>query len=258
MTKKIRNYSFKNSKRLSSEKMTKVNGIGIPSIPGSSYHAIISALAVYKDRFCPWNKIISGASKMMRIYGGEKAWEKFYGKLDVKTYTHRIKTNTHTLTRTGKNCYGFRLHEIGMAIYFFKDGAMLLTGGKLEMKKRVYDVVFPDGRRLQHRYRGTTMTYREYKKFLEAKYIDKSGTILKPDAIRITRHGGILKEASLDTIQVCVSLQESYNQDTADRLSKIGLIVEESLGGELIGVIPSSNLHHLQKDRDVKTVEAAI
>ena len=157
---KVRNYSFTDSKKLPINIMTQVNGIRIPSIPGSCYHAIIAALAEYKDRFCSWDRVIFLAAQNMRKYGGEKAWDKFHNKRGVKSYAQRIKDNAHTLTRTGKDCYGYRMHEMGMAIYFFKDGAMLITGGELREGNGTYDVYFSDGRRLQKRYRGHTRTSR--------------------------------------------------------------------------------------------------
>ena len=93
--KKIRNYSFQHSKRLPVENMTEVNGIKIPSMPGSCYHAIIAALAEYKDKFCSWDKLIEMTQRNMRMYGGQKAWNKFAAKSKVKSCQQRIKDNTH-------------------------------------------------------------------------------------------------------------------------------------------------------------------
>ena len=76
--KKNRSYSFKNSKRLPIDQMTEVNGIKIPSIPGSCYHAIIASLAENKDKFCSWNKISELTGKNMRMYGGQQAWDNFF------------------------------------------------------------------------------------------------------------------------------------------------------------------------------------
>ena len=61
-----------------------------------------------------------------------------------------------------------------------------------------------------------------------------------------------------DKIQVCVSLEQTYSQATANRLSRLGLEVEESLGGEIIGLFPPSKLQLLKDDVDVKNVDAAI
>lgn len=256
---KVRNYSFKESKRLPLNRMTVVNGVRIPSMPGSCYHSIISALAEYKDKFCSWDKIISLSSKNMRMFGGQEVWDKFYNKSGVKSYSQRIKDNTHTLTRAGRDCYGYRLHEMGMAIYFFKDGAMLITGGELKSDNDCYNVVFPDGGGLQKRYRGTTMTFQEYKKFEEVGFIDKSGTILDSDGIRNARNNGLFTaRLKNEKVQVCISLAESYNQETANRLHDLGLEVEESFGGELIGSIPSNNVRKLREDKDVKGVESSL
>jgi hypothetical protein len=261
--KKIRNYSFQNSRRLPADRMTEVNGIKIPSMPGSCYHAIICALAQNKNKFCPWDRIIESTEKFMRQYGGDAAWSKFLAKSGVKGYKQRIKDNTHTLTRTGKDCYGYRLHEKGMAIYFFKDGAVLFAGGILNSGSKGYSVDFPDGRGLQKRYRGTTMTYNEYKKFLEKGYIDISGGILDQESIRDYRTGlkDTLEEVDSPTVekvgsnaQVCVTLSETYDQRTAERLESIGLIVENALENEIFGSIPAANLPKLQSDKDVLDV----
>lgn len=257
--KKIRNYSFQNSKRLPPEKMTEVNSIKIPSMPGSCYHAIIAALAEYKDRFCGWDKIIELTQKNMRMYGGARNWNKFANKSNVKSPQQRIKDNTHTLTRTGRDCYGYRLHEQGMCIYYFKDGAILLTGGKLQNGDKSYDVVFPDRRRLQTRYRGTTMTYKEYKYFLERGYIDSTGRILDPDNIKKVRAEGMLEkeDSSDEMLHVCVELLEEFDQRTANRLEQIGLVVEQGLENELIGTVLRTQLQKLKEDPDVQKVEVS-
>lgn len=256
--KKVRNYSFQHSKRLPVDKMTTVNGIKIPSMPGSCYHAIIAALAEHKDKFCSWDKLIGLAQRNMRMYGGQKSWSKFVEKSNVKSYQQRIRDNTHTLTRTGRDCYGYRLHEQGMCIYYFKDGAMLLTGGDLQNGDDSYDVVFPDGRRLQTRYRGTTMTHKEYKRFLEKHFIDITGRIINPNGIKKMRSSGdAIEVPTEEMIHVCVILNDTFDQDTAVRLERIGLEVEQGLGNELIGTAPSSSIGILRRDVDVKEVEVS-
>lgn len=257
---KVRNYSFKESKRLPEDKMTDVNGVRVPSMPGSCYHAIICALASNKNNLVHWDKVVELTERFMRQYGGTTAWEKFRGKSDVKTYEKRIKDNTHTLTRTGKDCYGYRLHERGMAIYFFKDGAMLLTGGKFVETDGDYDVTFPDGRGLQVRYRGTTMTSREYKKFLEMGYIDKNGKIINPESIRRYRLNRTREIPSLEISEhsnVRVVLAPNYDQHTAFRLEQLGLIVEGVENENLLGKIPTDKLDDLRSDQDVVSVEVS-
>jgi hypothetical protein len=263
---KVRNYSFRNSKKLPPSKMTEVNGIKVPSIPGSCYHAIICALATHKNKFCNWAKIVELVEKYMRQYGGHRAWEKFRDKTLVKDYKQRIKDNCHTLTRTGKDCYGYRLHEQGMCIYFFKDGAILFTGGQMQDCGDQYDVIFLD-KRLQYRYRGTTMTYQEYRKFLESGYINPEGRILDQESIRDYREGlhesiEIEEEkiiASSELTPVCVTLVEEYTQSTADRIEQLGLIVEQVLDNDLIGALPQDQIENLRNDSDViDVVEMAI
>jgi len=261
--KKIRNYSFQTSKRLPIDKMTSINGIKIPSVPGSCYHAIMATLAQNKDKFCAWDKIIEGTRKNMRMYGGEKSWQNFVSKSNVKSSEQRIKDNTHTLTRRGKDCYGFRLHEQGMCIYYFKDGAWLMTGGELKLDKNgEYDVIFSGGYRLQTRYRGTTMTYREYLKFLAHDFIDITGKILNAEGIKNirsqTQNNTTLpenEEIIPSRINVGVMLSELFDQNTAERLEAIGLQVEQALDNELIGSIPRDKLEELKLDKDVVEVE---
>ena len=257
--KKVRNYSFNRSKRLPVERMTEVNGIKIPSMPGSCYHAIIAALSEYKDKFCAWDKIIELTQRNIRMYGGQESWDKFIGKSTVKkSYQQRIKENTHTLTRTGRDCYGFRLHERGMCIYYFKDGAMLLTGGQLRNSSNTYNVIFASGHRLQTRYRGTTMTYKEYKRFLEKNFIDITGRIINPEGIKKMRSfGDVIKAPADEKVHVCVILNDTFDQNTAIRLERVGLEVEQGLGNELIGRVPSSSISQLRKDVDVKEVEVS-
>lgn len=262
--KKIRNYSFKNSRRLPIDKMTEVNGVRIPSMPGSCYHAIICTLAQNKNKFCSWDKIIELTEKYMKQYGGQKSWDKFSSKSGVKGYKQRIKDNTHTLTRTGQDCYGYRLHERGMCIYFFKDGASLFTSGEFSTDGELYSVKFSDGRGLQVRYRGTTMTYHEYKKFLDDKHIDINGKILNHDAIRDFRVGlssyrHVEEETPASSpapsvTQVSVTLDENFTQDTANRLEGLGFVVEQAMDNELIGTVSADKVASLQNDKDVLDV----
>jgi len=258
--KKIRNYSFQNSRRLPPDKMTEVNGIKVPSMPGSCYHAIICALAQNKNKFCSWERIIELTEKYMIQYGGSAVWTKFRDKGGVKGYKQRIKDNTHTLTRTGKDCYGHRLHEMGMCIYFFKDGSILYSHGTFAQEGDLYNVVFPDGRKLQTRYRGTTMNYNEYKKFLDENYIDITGKILDHESIKDYRAGlnispgwktANVEQPRTENIQVCVTLSETRGPDTANRLEQMGLVVEQTLENELVGIMPSNRFSDLRRDQDV-------
>jgi len=259
--KKVRNYSFQHSKRLPIDKMTEVNGIKIPSMPGSCYHAIIAALAENKDKFCSWKKLIEMTYRNMRMYGGQKAWDKFVKKSNVKSHQQRIKDNAHTLTRTGRDCYGYRLHEQGMCIYYFKDGVMLLTGGEIQESDDTYDVSFPSGCRLQTRYRGTTMTHKEYKQFLEKRYIDATGRIINPNGIKKMRASenlmGVSETPVDEIVHVCVILNDTFDQNTAVRLEHLGLEVESGLDNEIIGTAPISVVNKLKSDVDVKEVEVS-
>jgi hypothetical protein len=256
---KVRNYSFKDSTRLPEHKMTEINGVKIPAMPGSCYHAIICALAENKDQFVVWPRILERVEKYMRQFGGDEVWNKFKNKSQVKPLNRRIKDNVHTLTRRGKDCYGYRMHEKGMCIYFFKDGAMLLTGGEIETHGKTYDVTFPCGRKLQVRYRGTTMTSREYKRFYDAGYIDINCKILDNEGIkqsRVKARTFLPQQApnSLERVQISIELDESYDQNTADRLSNLGLVVQELNDNMLIGIIIADKVNDVKEDTDVISV----
>ena len=167
MTKK---YSFQNSKRLPEERMTLIGDIQVPAVPGTSHHAILCALIDNKNKFVTWKKIVKLVEEYMVMYGGEEVWKKFLGrkrKDNNETILKKVKTNTHTLTKTGKNCYGYRLHERGIVIYYFKDGAMARTGGRFISAKRrkPYNVRFHVGTGLQLGIDEKIMSYREYKDF---------------------------------------------------------------------------------------------
>ena len=244
--------------------MTEVNGILIPATPGSCYHAVLCSLAETKDQFILWSRIYERTEKYIIQYGGYEAWDKFKGKNKVKPYYHRIKDNVHTLTRSGTDCYGYRLHERGMAIYFFKDGAILLTGGKFKKSKGNYNVHFSDGRKLQVRYRGTTMTSREYKRFVDAGYINLSGKILDHQAIREFRAKAATKikekvsvQSFTEKIKIVVTLDDDYDQNTATRLLLLGLTVTGSRENEIEGTIDIAKVDDVRLDQDVLGVEVA-
>jgi len=166
--------------------MTVIGDIAVPAIPGTCYHAILCSLMFTKNKFVTWNKLSQLVEEYLLRYGGDDAWNKFAyrssgksrGKIDEEHVLKKIKTNTHTLTRTGKNCYGYRLHVRGIAIYYFRDGSMIRTGGKYvpARGRRPYAVKFKDGTGLQTRSRGKIMSHREYKDFVSnIKMEDESG-----------------------------------------------------------------------------------
>lgn len=258
-----RNYSFLHSKILSEEKMTEVNGIIIPFLPGSNSHVVLCALAEYKDHVLSWERIYTLSEKFMRQYGGQEAWEKFYNQKDARK---RIRLNVYKLTRSGKECLGYRLHERGMCIYGFSDGAMLCTGGELIKSGSKYDVKFPDGRTLQKRHKGKqTLTSKEYAKFVEMKIIDASCNVLNEKKVIEERKKSVLKDMpvlnlakskkSEDYMEVCISLSDDYNQVMALRFDKMGIIVEQTLKDQLIARVPISVLAKLNEDRDVVDLE---
>jgi len=105
------------------------------------------------------------------------------------------------------------------------------------------------------------MTSREYKRFLEAGYINKNGKILNADEIRKFRSRK-KDQVDLDdfdpdpnNLQVYVSLGDEVNQNTALRLENLGFIVEQAIDKEVIGRIPAENLESLKTDQDIINVE---
>jgi len=258
-----RNYSLLKSKKIPEDRMTQINNFIVPATPGTCYHAILCALAEYKDRFCRWEKLYELCERYMRQYGGAENWVNFAKKSNVKSTQERIRENTYMLTRAGKHCYGYRLHERGSCIYWFQDGVMLATGGKKVQRGPKYEVVFPDGKYLQKRHRGFSFTYREYVRFCELGLMDLSCNILDMDgvsALRASSEDTFEQNGDFDIVldddrrQVCVSLADSYDQDTADRLERMGLVVEAAVDTELTGHVPATNLEELEEDPDVDSV----
>ena len=72
-----RNFSFRGSKRLPEDKMTVINDVSIPAIPGSCYHAILCGLIDNKNKFVFWTRLEKLVEKYIVTYGGEEAWNKF-------------------------------------------------------------------------------------------------------------------------------------------------------------------------------------
>ena len=101
------------------------------------------------------------------------------------------------------------------------------------------------------------MTHKEYIYFLSKNFINSSGKILNHDAIKKFRAHGEDPVLSLDTVNVCVELLSSANQQTAERLETIGLVVEEGIDNEILGTIHRSKLPLLKMDIDVKLVEVS-
>ncbi len=165
--------------------MTVVNGVVIPAVPGSCYHAILCAMAEQRDKFCPWQRLIDRSQFYLRKYGGYDVWCQYVKKSGVKPFEKRIRENVHTLTRSGKHCYGYRLHEQGMCVYMFRDGICLFTGGDFEKKRGTgYSLHFTDGKTIQKRYKGLSLTRSEYRYLLSEHVIDISCTLLPEKNIK--------------------------------------------------------------------------
>ena len=103
------------------------------------------------------------------------------------------------------------------------------------------------------------MTYKEYKKFLDKKFIDSTGKILDSDGIKKFRALGNHRtdESLVEEASVCVVLEESFDQQTALRLESLGLNVDTALENELIGTISTAQLVLLKADPDVSEVEVS-
>jgi len=156
------------------EKFTYINGIPIPASPGGCYHAIIASLSSNKDKFCFWKRIFELAERYIIQFGGDIAWKKF----DTGDVHEKIKHNTSILTQTGKKTPGYRMHQMGMTIYYFQDGAIIFTGGVFERRGPKYNVKFKNGRGLQKRYKGLSIRHRDYNRYVIEKAMDNSGNIV--------------------------------------------------------------------------------
>ena len=134
-----RNLSLLKSKILSEEKMTEINGVLIPYLAGTSNHAILCALAEYRDRIIFWERLFQLSEKYLRQFGGPDVCDEFLKIKKVNDYKKRIKDTVLRWTANNtKTNLGYRLHERGMVVYVFSDGAMLITGGKLVKDGKKY------------------------------------------------------------------------------------------------------------------------
>lgn len=271
MNKRIRSYHWnENSKRLSPNKVSTVNGVSIRYEPGSCYHAIIYYLAKNKNTFCTWNDIVAKVQRYMMQFGGEKAWNQFKNKKRTKPFQQRIKDNVRILTRSGLNCFGHRLHEVGSAIYCFSDGALLKTNGKPSLANENFNIIFPDGSGFQTKYRGKSYTYNQYVQYVKNNWMNSSGTILDIQSIRkdqsmcvfnmsdsigktneewlqVLERAVSRKKAQKEKIQgnkiIYTLLSKLENLDlTRDEKKLVEKLLIQRLGNDKLLVIPSSKL----------------
>lgn len=277
MPKKIKGPAELPENRYPKNGMIEINGIIIPYSPGTFNFSICCVLAHEKDRFVSWNKIYLGVERYIRQYAGVGAWSKFVNKKTAKNWKKRIQQNAYVLTRLTSKNNGRHLHQCGMAVYFFRDGLVLYTGGKYVKDKhsRKYEVVFPDGKRVQ-KHNGMKSSYKnmktgalwftfqEYRRFVESGFIDKSCSVLNAEGIHQYRKyakniniENVLKldNKREDNVKVCVSLSEDCDSEAAFRLESCGFIIEQNTENQLIGTIPEENIELLEDDDDVLDVE---
>lgn len=235
--------------------MTVMEGFKIPSYAGSCYHAIICALISKRNHFCNWEMLYNLTEKYMILFGGQDTWNIFKNKQDCsRDYKKRIRENAYTLTRCGKHCYGYRLHELGMVIYMFRDGVILFTDGKFIRMNDIYYVVFPNGRTLQVKRQGQSYLYSDFEKYINSKVMSISGKIF--DVKYFNKHRKLFKYGSYanSKLKVAIELNDSFDQETANRFEALNLKVYKFDSLVVYGWIPSKNLSGLLNDKDIKTI----
>jgi len=171
----------KRTKRLSEERMVMINNIYIPAMPGTPYHAIMCSLVENKNKFTPWGMLRNLFEKYFVMYGSEKAWKKFASspsrknKIDNEYLFKKIKSKVTSLTRRGKKYISYKFHQCGMAVYLFKDGAMMRVGGIFVPAKgrRPYNVQFENSTTDFQEDVKNKISYREYKDIVDENLSDQ-------------------------------------------------------------------------------------
>lgn len=164
--------------------ITIVNGVPVPATCGSLFHSILCSFSEQKDKFCTWLKLADKTQDYYRKYAGYEEWTRLYYKPGIEIFEKKVQYSVHTLTKVGKKEYGYRLHELGMCIYTFKDGAVLHTGGKFIKKKGMgYSLEFDDGKEMQAKITGLVLTRQQYKYLLTHKVINSSGELIGKNTV---------------------------------------------------------------------------
>ena len=120
---------------------------------------------------------------------------------------------------------------------------------------------FSGDRGLQARYRGTTMTSKEYKRFLDAGYIDPSGSILDSKGIKdfrnrvLSNRSAVAAPTTPERVKVTIILDDNYDQQTATRLELLGVVVLNSRENEIDATISADKVDEVRLDLDVLDVE---
>ena len=167
----------KNSKktnRLSDKKLTIINDVLIPAHPGTLLHSVLCSLFGNKNELTTWIRLRELTELNFIIYGGDPAWKKFsfIGKKPLKEEEifKKIKAVINVFCRVGKEYQSYRLHQMGNAIFSFKDGAIARTGGKFipAQGRRPYNITYRDGTELSSA--NKKLSYQEYRDILGDNY----------------------------------------------------------------------------------------
>lgn len=191
----LRNYVHKkfgvdsaDSVEFLNDNITIINGVPVPATCGSLFHSILCSMAEQKDKFCIWPKLANKTQEYFRKYAGYEEWYRNFIKAGYDVFEKKVQYSVQTLTKSGKKEYGYRLHELGMCIYMFKDGSILYTGGKFIKKKGMgYSIEFDDGKSLQVKIKGLTLTRQQFKYLLVHNVIDSSGNFTKKNSIETAK-----------------------------------------------------------------------
>lgn len=148
MPKQLTKKSFTTSRKLPTSRMTVISDISVPAMCGTLHHAIICSLLDNKNRFVTWNKLERLVPIHVLQYGGEEAFKRFTKKCSKSSVLGEIKTCLKkmslwpacTFNKTAQD-----LHERGVVLFMFLDGAMAKTGGKCIHRNNKIFVHFKDG-----------------------------------------------------------------------------------------------------------------
>lgn len=146
------------------EHLMSYNDVLIPAVPATLGHAVLCAMADSKNRFARWDKLYRLASNFLVQYGGEEAAQ------DADdAWKSRVRSVIRSMSKipAAKGSMAWRLHEHGMAVVVFADGAVLRVNGWIDRKPRCrrYVMAFPDGTVLEGN-QDSELTYRRFKEMM--------------------------------------------------------------------------------------------
>jgi len=141
-----------NSRRFPASRMTLIADISIPAACGTINHAIICSLLENKNKFVAWSKLERLVQTNLVQYGGLDALKKFVKKCGKKPIIDVIKDTIKKLSLS-PTCFNNKtaneLHERGVGVFLFSDGALAKTGGKCTHRGEKTFIKFTNGLSIQ-------------------------------------------------------------------------------------------------------------